>query len=186
MGKDRVLVGKFGAAHGIKGELRLQSFTADPAAIKRYGPLGDATGRSFTLTGLRLVKGDVFVARVEGIKTRSAAEALVNLELFVSRAALPPPEEDEFYLTDLIGLTARDPSGEKIGTVKNVLNFGGGDILEMAPAAGGETLLLPFTKATVPEIDLVKAEIIVVPPVEIDAGDEGDAAPPDPQLAARR
>lgn len=174
MGKELVLVGKFGAAHGIKGEVRLQSFTADPAAIGRYGPLADAKRRQFVLTSLRPVKGDLFVARVEGIKTRTAAEELVNVELFIARSALPAPEEDEFYLADLIGLAARDGEGNALGTITNVMNFGGGDILEIAPVAGGETLLFPFTKEVVPTIDLAKGEVVILPPVEIEAGDEGD------------
>ncbi len=181
MAKDLVLVGKFGAAHGIKGEVRLQSFTGDPAAIARYGPLSDVKGRQFTLASLRPVKGDLFVARVEGIKDRTAAEALVNVELFVSRAALPPPEEDEFYLADLIGLDARDTSGERLGTILNVLNFGGGDILEVVPEGGGETWLLPFTKEVVPEIDLARRQVTLVPPVEIE-GEEAET-PPEPQAS---
>jgi 16S rRNA processing protein RimM len=180
MAKELVLVGKFGAAHGIKGEVRLQSFTGDPAAVGRYGPLRDVNGRQFILIALRPLKGDLFVARVEGIKDRTAAEALVNVELFVNRAALPPPEEDEFYLADLIGLDARDRAGERLGTILNVLNFGGGDILEVVPEGGGETWLLPFTKEVVPEIDLARREVIIVPPVEIDASadDEEAVAPP--------
>jgi 16S rRNA processing protein RimM len=186
MAKELVLVGKFGAAHGIKGEVRLQSFTGDPAAIGRYGPLSNVKGQQFTLTALRPVKGDLFVARVEGIKDRTAAEALVNVELFVARAALPPPEEDEFYLTDLIGLDARDPSGVRLGTILNVLNFGGGDILEVVPEGGGETWLLPFTKEVVPEIDLAGRAVIILPPVEIDASgdDEEPAAQPESHGAA--
>jgi 16S rRNA processing protein RimM len=171
MGEELVLVGKFGAAHGIKGEVRLQSFTGDPAAIGRYGPLRTVAGRLFTLTHLRRVKGDLLVVRVEGVKDRTAAEALVNIELFVERSALPAPDEDEFYLTDLIGLDARDQSGAQLGTIHNVLNFGGGDILEIVPQGGGETLLFPFTKQVVPEIDLTRREVIVVPPVETEAGD---------------
>jgi 16S rRNA processing protein RimM len=171
MGKELVLVGKFGAAHGIKGEVRLQSFTGDPKAIASYGPLSTVAGKQFKLTSLRPVKGDLFVVRVEGITDRTAAEALVNVELFVARAALPPPREDEFYLTDLIGLDARDQSGARLGTILNVLNFGGGDILEIVPQGGGETLLFPFTKEVVPDIDLARREVIVVPPTEIDAGD---------------
>ncbi len=181
MAKELVLVGKFGAAHGIKGEVRLQSFTGDPAAIKSYGPLSDVKGRQFILTSLRPVKGDLFVARVEGIRDRTAAEALVNLELFVPRAALPPPDEDEFYLADLIGLDARDLSGSRVGTILNLLNFGGGDILEVVPEGGGETLLLPFTKEVVPEIDLAHRFVTIVPPVEIEV-EEADA--PEPQDAA--
>jgi 16S rRNA processing protein RimM len=174
MDKDRILVGRFGAAHGIKGEVRLQSFTGDPKAIGTYKPLTDAKGRPFALTSLRPVKGDLFVARVQGVSDRTAAEALVNIELFVPRAALPSPDEDEFYLTDLIGLTVHDTDGTPLGTVNDILNFGGGDILEVAPDAGGETLLFPFTKEIVPEIDLAGRVIVVAPPIEIDASGEDE------------
>ncbi len=177
MAKELVLVGKFGAAHGIKGEVRLQSFTGDPAAIGRYGPLSDAAGRLFKLTSLRHIKGDLFVARVEGLKDRSAAEALVNIELFVARTALPPPDEDEFYLADLIGLAAMDSSGASLGTVLNILNYGGGDILEIAPQVGGETLLFPFTKDVVPKIDIAAGHIVIVPPVEVE-GEEAESENP--------
>ena len=186
MAKELVLVGKFGAAHGIKGEVRLQSFTGDPAAIGRYGPLSDVKGRQFTLVSLRPVKGDLFVVRVEGIKDRTAAEALVNIELFIDRAALPPPEEDEFYLADLIGLDARDMSGARLGTILNVLNFGGGDILEVVPEGGGETWLLPFTKEVVPDIDLARRFVTIVPPVEIEADDEEAEAPQGAALTSSR
>jgi len=178
MTKDRVLVGKFGAAHGIKGEVRLQSFTGVPSAIGTYGPLFDSGGRSFALTHLRVVKGDLFVARVDGLKNRTEAEALTNVELFVPRAALPAPEEDEFYLSDLIGLEAFEGE-EKLGTIVDVLNFGGGDILEVAPVAGGETLLLPFTKEIVPEIDIARRRVSVVPPDEIEGEDEEDTPHPE-------
>jgi 16S rRNA processing protein RimM len=184
MAKEFVLVGKFGAAHGVKGEVRLQSFTGDPAAIARYGPLSDVKGRQFNLTSLRAVKNDLFVVRVDGIKDRTAAEALVNVELFVNRTALPAPEEDEFYLADLIGLDARDSLGERLGTILNVLNFGGGDILEVVPEGGGETWLLPFTKEVVPDIDLARREVIIVPPVEVEADDNEADAPRKPRDAA--
>jgi len=173
MTKDLVLVGKFGAAHGIKGEVRLQSFTGVPSAIGTYGPLFDQKGRAYKLAHLRAVKGDLFVARVEGLKSRTDAEALTNVELFVPRAALPSPEEDEFYLSDLIGLSAYEGE-DKLGTIIDVLNFGGGDILEIAPQAGGETLLLPFTKEIVPEIDLAQRRVLVVMPDEIEGEEEGE------------
>jgi len=177
MTQDRVLVGKFGAAHGIKGEVRLQSFTGDPAAIGTYGPLFDHEGRSYKLAHLRPVKGDLFVARVEGLKSRTDAEALTNRELFVPRSVLPAPEEDEFYLSDLIGLEAFEGE-DKLGTIIDVLNFGGGDILEIKPVAGGETLLLPFTKEIVPEIDIAQRRVSVVQPDEIEVKDEeGEHAP---------
>lgn len=170
MGKERILVGQFGAAHGVKGELRLKSFTQDPAAIARYGRLFDASGaRSFEIAALRPLKEDLFVARVEGITTREAAAALTNLPLYALRAALPPAEADEFYHADLIGLVARSATGEAIGTVAQVLNFGGGDILEIAPKEGGETWLVPFTKAAVPKVAVAEGYLVVVPPEEVDA-----------------
>ncbi len=168
--QDRILVGQFGAAHGVKGELRLKSFTQDPKAIGSYGGLFDATGaRQFEIEALRPLKDDLFVARIKGIATREAAEKLTNVGLYVARENLPAAEEDEYYHADLIGLTAKTESGEEIGEIVRVLNFGGGDILEIASHEGGETLLLPFTKAAVPIVDLAQGYVIVVPPVEIEA-----------------
>lgn len=170
MPKDRILVGQFGAAHGIRGEVRLKSFTQDPAAIGSYKGLADAGGtRRFEIESLRLLKGDLFVARVKGIATRAAAEALTNVGIFIARTALPPPaEEDEFYHADLIGLTAQTENGETVGTVSAILNFGGGDILEIAPPEGGESLLLPFTKEAVPVIDIAAGIVRVALPEEVD------------------
>ena len=170
-----VLVGRVGAAHGIKGELRLISFTQDPKAIGSYGPLFDESGtRRFEIEVLRPVKDNIFVARLSGIATRDAAEALNNLDLYLPRAALPMAAEDEFYHSDLIGLRAVDGAGAEIGRVLNVLNFGGGDILEIALADGSETVLLPFTKACVPTIDLPAKRLVVMPPVEVETLHEGE------------
>ena len=166
---DLVLVGVFGAAHGVRGEIRLKSFTQDPAAIGDYGPLQVKDGRNFSLSGLRHIKDDMFVAQVEGIKDRNAAESLTNLELFVPRAQLPAPEEDEFYYSDLIGLRAEDEAGQLLGHVKSVENYGAGDIIEIAPETG-ETVLLPFTRAVVPVVDLVRGRIVIVLPEIEDAG----------------
>ena len=161
---DLVLVGRFGAAHGVRGEIRLKSFTGDPAAIGDYAPLLSQDGsRLFVLRTLRHVRDDMFVARVEGIADRNAAEALVNIDIYVPRSELPPPEDDEYYHSDLIGLSALLESGERLGEVVNVLNFGAGDILEIRPI-GGETMLLPFTKAVVPKVDLAARSLTVVPP----------------------
>ncbi|WP_036255670.1 ribosome maturation factor RimM [Methylocapsa acidiphila] len=169
MVKDRILVGRFGAPHGVRGELRLKSFTSDPAAIATYAPLLDASGvRRFVIKAMRLVKDDLFVARVAGVEDRDSASALTNVEIFVPREALPAAEDEEFYLADLVGLAAVDAEGGAIGRVVDVLNFGAGDLLEIAPAAGGETVLLPFTKEVVPEIDVSAGRLTIVPPVEID------------------
>jgi 16S rRNA processing protein RimM len=181
-----VLVGRIGAAHGIKGEVRLTTFTQEPTAIGTYGSLRDARGaQRFKIVALRVLKGDLLVACLEGVSTRAAAEALNNTELYVERAAFPPPAEDEFYHADLVGLAARNAAGESIGRVAHVLNFGGGDILEILPADGGDVLLVPFTKEAVPAVDLEAREVIIAPPLEIEAESslEADLAP---EAAPRR
>ncbi len=174
--QDLVLVGRFGAAHGVRGEIRLKSFTGDPEAIADYAPLYDKSGtRTFVLTSLRHVREDMFVARIEAVASRNEAEALVNLDLYANKAQLPEPEEDEFYQSDLIGLAAVLEDGTRIGDVLNVLNFGAGDILEVKPAQGGETLLYPFTKAVVPVIDLADRRVVIAPPQESEAREEDEA-----------
>jgi 16S rRNA processing protein RimM len=187
MGNERILVGQFGAAHGVRGEVRLKSFTQDPAAIARYGTLSDASGaRSYEIASLRLLKDDLFVAKVTGITTREQAEKLTNVALYMPREKLPAADEDEFYHADLIGLSARTEAGEVIGTITNVLNFGGGDILEITPKDGGETLLIPFTKAAAPIIDIANGFVVVVPPDEVETeGDEAEADESGPLQGAR-
>jgi 16S rRNA processing protein RimM len=160
----RVCVAQFGAPHGVRGEVRLRSFTAEPLAVADYGPLESEDGtRRFRLAALRPAK-DMLVARIEGIADRNAAEALRNMRLYVPRERLPPPEADEFYHVDLIGLEAVDRDGKTLGSVIAVPNFGAGDLLELAPPGGGATILLPFTKAAVPEIDFANRRIVVDPP----------------------
>ena len=162
------LVGRFGAAHGVRGEIRIKSFTAEPLAIARYGELVNRdNSRQFRLSNVRHIKDDMLVARISGIDNRDSAETLVNQEIFVNRLQLPPPEEDEYYLTDLIGLEARLKSGERFGRVLNVVNFGAGDILEI-DAGTAESRMVPFTKAAVPEVNIAGKYIIVEPPAEID------------------
>lgn len=161
-----VLVGRFGAPQGVRGEIRIKSYTADPLGVGDYGPLSDETGaQKFEIERLRLLKDDMVVAKVKGLADRDAAGALTGVSLFVAREKLPPPDEDEFYIADLVGLAAVSPDGEKIGVVKNVLNFGAGDILEIAPATG-ETFMAPFTKEVAPSIDFAAARIVVVRPAE--------------------
>ena len=168
--KARVLVGVFGAPHGVRGQIRLKSFTGDPSAIATYGALSDAgASRRFVLTALRLLKDDMFVATLEGVNQREAAVALNGVELFVARSALPAAGDDEFYHADLIGLRAETPDGGLLGVVGSVLNFGAGDILEIAPASGGDRLVLPFTKAAVPVIDVSGGRVVVVMPEEVEA-----------------
>ncbi len=150
---DRVCVAQIGAAHGIRGEVRLRSFTEDPLAVTSYGPLESEDGRQrFEIEALRPAK-DCFVARLAGVADRNAAEQLTNIKLYVSRDRLPPAEDGEFYHADLVGLAVVTPDGAPLGTVTAVLNFGAGDILEIKPASG-EALLVPFTDAAVPDIDM--------------------------------
>ena len=165
---DRLIaLGRFGAPQGVRGEIRIQSYTGDPAAIGGYGALTDAGGlRRFAVKIVRPLRDDMLVARVEGVATREAAAALTGVELHARRSQLPPPDADEFYYDDLIGLAAVTLAGEPLGRVTAVLNHGAGDILEIA--AEGGSLLLPFTKAAAPEIDFAGGRIVVRPPEEVE------------------
>jgi 16S rRNA processing protein RimM len=162
---DRIRVARIGAAHGIRGEVKLWSFTEDPMAVAHYGPLETADGaRCFEIEAARPAK-DHLVARIAGVGDRNAAEKLRNIDLFVPRERLPPIEEaDTFYHADLVGLAAISENGAALGTVVAIHNFGAGDLIEIEPAAGGEPLLLPFNETTVPTIDLKVGRIVVVPP----------------------
>lgn len=166
---DRICVARIGAAHGIRGEVKLWSFTEDPAAVATYGPLETEDGtRRFEIEALRAVK-DQFVARIAGIADRDTAEALRNTDLYVPRDRLPKiVEADTFYHADLIGLSAVTADGAQIGTVHALHNFGAGDIIEIMPPGGGEPVMLPFNNATVPKIDLAAKQIVVMPPAEIE------------------
>ena len=138
-GGARICLGQIGAAHGVRGEVRLHSFTSDPAAITSYGPLESEDGRVFEIESLRPAKNH-FVARLAGIGDRNTAERLANLKLYVPRERLPAPEEpDEFYHADLIGLAVVDRAGAKLGIVVAIHNFGAGDLIEVRPDAGGNT-----------------------------------------------
>jgi 16S rRNA processing protein RimM len=169
MGENRILVGRFGAPHGVGGELRLYSFTSVPDAIASYKPLLDESGKQFSILRLRPVKGNLFIAGVAGVCDRKSAEALTNTALYVPRESLPDAGDEEFYLADLIGLSAVTEAGEDFGAVVNTLNFGAGDILEIAPRGGGDTILLPFKKEVFPRVDLKAGRLVVVPPVEAEA-----------------
>ncbi len=162
---NRVCVAQIGAAHGIHGEVRLWTYTEEPMAVAQYGPLETEDGtRSFEILSLRPAKGHL-VARLRGVDDRDAAERLTNTKLFVPRERLPAPDEDEFYHADLIGLTAVDVKGNEIGKIAAVHNFGAGDLLEIAPSVGA-AMLVPFTEAAVPAIDIKGGRVVVVPPEE--------------------
>ena len=172
---DRICIAKFGAAHGVRGEIRLWPFTAEPLAVASYGPLETRDGkRQFEIAAARAAK-DHLVARIKGVDTRDAAERLNGLELYVAREKLPETEDDEFYHADLIGMAAVTQHGEALGRIIAVHNFGAGDIIEIASANGGETKLLPFTNAVVPTVDLGARRATIVMPDEVD-GDDPDHA----------
>jgi 16S rRNA processing protein RimM len=160
-GEQRICVARLGAAHGVRGEVKLWSFTADPAAVAAYGPFDTADGRVVEIEALRPAK-DFFVARLKGVADRTAAEQLRNVELFVPRERLPAPQDgDEFYHADLIGLAVVDASGAALGNVVALHNFGAGDIIEVRRAERRDTVMLPFTQAAVPEIDVAGGRIVV-------------------------
>ncbi len=167
---DRLLlVGRFGAPQGVRGEVRVQSFTGDPRAIAGYGPLTDSRGaKAFVIERQRVLKDDMLVVKLQGIETREAAGALTGTEIFVRRNRLPAPSADEFYYDDLVGLEAVSADGRTIGRVAGVSSYGAGDILEIAPEGGGEPLLLPFTKAVAPTIDFEGGRIVIEPPEEVE------------------
>jgi 16S rRNA processing protein RimM len=172
MRRDLILVGRFGAPHGVRGAIRLQSFTEQPRAIAAYGPLLDATAeRRFIVEALRPVKDDLFIAKLQGIASRSAAEALIHLELFVPRASLPNLAPEEFYLADLIGLEAVTEDGSRFGRIIAVPDYGGGPLLEIERLEGGDTVLFPFTRAIVPVVDLEGSRVVIIPPAEV-SGEE--------------
>jgi 16S rRNA processing protein RimM len=159
--KNRVCVARIGAAHGTGGEVRLWPFTARAEDVAAYGPLLTADGtRAFEIEALRPGK-DFWVARLKDVTDRATAERLRNTDLYVPRERLPTPEAEEFYHADLIGLRAEDEAGRAIGAVTAVHNFGAGDILEIAPDAGGETLMLPFSTAVVPRVEVAAGHIVV-------------------------
>jgi 16S rRNA processing protein RimM len=171
--QNLILVAQVAGGFGVKGEVRVTAWTADPMALLAYGPLLRADGSiGLTLTSGRPEKTAI-VGRAKEIATKEQADALRGLKLFVPRDRLPPPEdEDEFYLTDLIGLSARDADDRVIGTVKSVPNFGAGDMLEIAPAEDGPTWYLPFTRDAVPEVRLNDGWLRAIRPAEVDERDE--------------
>ena len=166
MADDKIIVGTLGGAFGVHGEVRLKSFCADPEAITDYVPLTTDNGLTITqivLTG-RTKAG--FTAKIDAILTKEQADDLKGTELFADRTKMPSLPDDEFYYADLIGLTAVDTGGETIGTVKNVMDHGAGDLLEIIVPGASDTLLLPFTKAHVPTVDLSAGRIVIDPPSE--------------------
>lgn len=168
MSEPLIQVGRVAGAFGVRGEVRITSYTAEPTALLEYRDLKREDGSvALTLLSGRPAKGGV-VARAREVETREQAEALRGLKLFIPRSALPEPDEDEFYVTDLIGLAVETPEGAPLGTIRSVQDFGAGDLLEIVPAEGGATWYLPFTKEAVPEVRLAEGKVIGVRPTEIE------------------
>ena len=169
-----ICVARIGAAHGVRGAVKLWTFTEDPLAVQRYGPLVTKDGgRSFEVETAREAKGHL-VATLKGVATREDAERLNGLELYIAREKLPAPDENEYYHADLIGLAAVNAANEPLGRVTAIHNFGAGDIIEIAPPQGA-TMLLPFTNAVVPTVDLAGGRVVIELPDAID-GDDPDSA----------
>lgn len=161
---DKVVVGSLAGSYGVLGEVRLKSFCAEPEAIGDYSPLTTEDGREFpmlVLTGR--VKGG-FTARVQGLDTKEDADALKGTQLFASRDQLPQLPDDEYYYADLAGLAVVDTGGEKIGTIKTVVDHGAGDLLEIQLPGQSETVFLPFTLANVPTVDLASGRVVADAP----------------------
>lgn len=171
MSTDRVCVGAIAGSFGVKGEVRLKSFCAEPEDVASYGPLVSEDGeRSWEIEITRAVKNG-FAARLTGVTSKEAADALRGTRLYAPRDKLPDLPDDEYYYADLIGLLVSDTGGEPIGKVKAVLNHGAGDLLEVAGPGMKSPLLLPFTLAVVPTVDLKSGRIVVDPPEEVIAKD---------------
>jgi 16S rRNA processing protein RimM len=167
-----ILVGRAAGAFGVKGDLRITTYTEHPATLLDYKTLlREDGGIALTLIDGR-VAGVSLIARAREVATREQAEDLKGLKLYVERGSLPEPDEDEYYLADLVGLDARAPDGAPLGQVRSVHNFGAGDLLEIAPPDHGPTWWAPFTLAVVPEVRLAEGVIIVDRPPEIEAREE--------------
>jgi 16S rRNA processing protein RimM len=171
--KDRrILLGRIAAAHGVRGDVLIHSFTGEPEAIASYGPLeSEDGGRRFEVRLVRVTPKGI-VARIAGVTDRTVAEALKGAALYVARDRLPAPGDGEFYRADLIGLRAQDPDGQPLGTIVGVDNYGAGDILELRREGKAETELIPFSNAYVPSVDIAAGTITVVVPVELEAKEE--------------
>jgi 16S rRNA processing protein RimM len=169
-----ICVARIGAAHGVRGAVKLWTFTEDPLAVRHYGPLMTKDGaRQFEVTHVREAK-DHLVATIKGVATREDAERLNGIELYIAREKLPDTDDDEYYHADLIGLAAVNATNEPLGRVVAIHNFGAGDVIEIAPAHG-PTMLLPFTNAVVPTVDLAGGRVVIELPDEIDGDDPSGA-----------
>lgn len=174
-----ILVGRVAGPFGVRGELRLTTYTEEPVALLRFRDLKREDGSpALTLTGGRAARAGELIVRAAEAPDRDAAEALKGVRLYVGREALPPTDdEDDFYLADLIGLAAETPDGAPLGRIKAVLNHGAGDILEVDPGDGRPTGLHPFTREVVPQVRIADGVVVIAPAAAVENGDEG---PPEP------
>lgn len=164
MSNERVVVGSIGGAFGVKGEVRLKSYCADPLDIAEYTPLYTEDGRTFPVIVLTGQTKNALIARIDGIVTKEDADALKSVDLYADRDQLPSLPDDEFYHADLIGLTVLDTGGTELGQIKAVQNHGASDLLEIYKMGMKTSVLLPFTKAVVPTVDLASGRVIADPP----------------------
>jgi len=170
----QICVARIGAAHGVRGAVKLWTFTEDPLAVLHYGPLASRDGaRTLVVTHAREAK-DHLVATLEGVTTRDDVEKLNGVELYIARDKLPATDDDEYYHADLIGLSAETTAGEAIGRVSAIHNFGAGDVIEIAPPHG-PTMLLPFSNAVVPTVDIAGGRVVIELPGEIDGDTPNDS-----------
>lgn len=171
----RILLGRIAAAHGIRGDLLIEAYTSEPGGIAAYGALQTEDGaRELTLRIVRITPKGV-IAHAKGVDDRNAAEALRGTSLYVERDRLPPPEDDEYYFADLVGLRAEDETGNEIGRVVAVQNYGAGDLLELRKSGQRATELIPFTQACVPTVDIAGGRVVIIPPL-IASDDDKDGS----------
>ncbi|MEO1198531.1 MAG: ribosome maturation factor RimM [Pseudomonadota bacterium] len=171
----RVVLGRIGAPHGVCGEVRVKSFTEDPLDLGAYGPLQTEAGRTLTVETIRPAKS-VVVVRFKEVKDRTDAETLTNQEISVDRSRLPEPDEDEFYLDDLVGLRAATVDGAVAGDIIAVQDFGAGDLLDIR-LDNGETVFVPFTRAAVPQVDIAGRLVTIAPPAGLVGEGEENGEP---------
>lgn len=167
-GSARICLGVIAGAHGLDGAVLIRSFTTDPASIGSYGKLQDEEGKRTFQVKVRRVTPKGVIAKIAGIPDRTAAEGLKGVELYIERDALPEPDEDEVYVADMIGLRVETKDGSLLGTVARMDNYGASDVMEVTLATGG-SLLLPFTKAAVPVVDIAGGRVVVDPPAVVEA-----------------
>ena len=164
MSDEKIIVGSISGAFGVHGDVRLKSFCADPAAIADYTPLTLGNGTNITTLVVKGQTKGALIVRIDGVTTKEQADALRGTDLFANRDQLPSLPDDEFYHTDLMGLTAFDTGGTRLGRVKAVQSNGADDLLEIADPSLKDSVLVPFTRANVPTVDLASGRIILDPP----------------------